>query len=238
MPVDPNPHNWKSTWWSVVSFKEEEIRLMQGPEYPEFVERVIGGLEECPTTKRLHFQGALKCRRQMRMKQIKDWLPTSKLEIARQPEALKKYCMKEETAVGAKKEVVNSTPHVTVRKVMEELSLVYDQLNIAQHVNTLVKESGFTVKKAQQDGYWRCVRHLVQYYEWARDCCHLFARADVKELYFNTRSVWVCPRGVSITHPEGCQISENPGGKIVELKVITEDACQTSICSQEENDSP
>lgn len=227
----------KATWWSVTAYGDE-IELMQGPKYPEFVQRVMGGLEECPTTGRKHFQGALQCRRQMRFRQIKEWLPTSHIEPARAVEALKKYAMKEETAVDAKKEVVNSTVHVTVRKVMEELSSVYDQLNIPQHVNSLVKESGFTVKKAQQDGYWRCVRHLVQYYEWARDCCHLFARADVKELYFNTRSVWVCPRGVSITHPEGCQISENPGGKIVELKVITENArCQTSLCTQEEDDS-
>lgn len=210
----------KATWWSVTAYGNE-IELMQGPIYPEFVERVMGGLEECPTTGRKHFQGALKCRRQMRFKQIKEWLPTAHIEVAKAVEALKKYAMKQETAAGEKKEVVNSAPHITVRKVMEELSSVYDQLNIPQHVDDLVKKYGIPLKKAKQDGYWRCVRYLIQYYDWARDCSHLFARADVKELYFNTLSVWVCPRGVSITHPEGLgSIETNPGEIIVETEGI------------------
>lgn len=229
----------KSTWWSVTAYNSEIVQL-ESADHPEFVARILGGREKCPETDRIHFQGAVQCRRQVRLSQLKAWLPTAHWEPARNVEALKKYAMKEETAAGEKKEVVNSTPHVTVRKVMEELSAVYDQLNTSKYEDGLVEKYNMTYKKARQDGYWRCVRHLLQYYDWARDCSHLFARADVKELYFNTRSVWICPRGVSITHPEGCKnVSGNPGQNIVGTESINqENADASSICSQEEFDSP
>ena len=47
----------KSTWWSVTAYNDE-IESMEG-NFPEWVKAVYGGRETCPTTGRLHFQGAL-----------------------------------------------------------------------------------------------------------------------------------------------------------------------------------
>lgn len=198
----------KSTWWSVTAFNAE-ISQLESAEFPEFVAKVYGGREKCPETGREHFQGAIQCRRQVRMTQLKTWLPTAHLEPARNVDALKKYAMKEETAVGEKTERSNAVPMVTIRNIMEWLSHTHDELNLKDYIDELVKKYGYTVKKAKHEAYWRAVRELLTYNECARNVCHLFSRADVKDLWYHTGDVWVCPRGVSITPPEG-DLSGNP----------------------------
>jgi len=94
----------KATWWSVTAFDTVECALLQENDtFPEYVKTVYGGMEECPETKRLHFQGAVQLRDQQRLSALKKWLPTAHWEPARKVEALKKYAMKSETAVGEKK---------------------------------------------------------------------------------------------------------------------------------------
>ena len=96
----------KSTWWSVTAYNDE-IALMEG-EMPEWVKAIHGGRETCPTTGRLHFQGAVQCFQQQRMSKFKSWLPTAHLEPARQEDALRNYVMKPETAAGPKTAKENS----------------------------------------------------------------------------------------------------------------------------------
>lgn len=105
----------KSTWWSITAF-DEEIALCEGV-LPEFAKAIHGGRETCPTTGRLHFQGALQCFEQVRMAKIKSWLKKAHLEPARSAEALKKYAMKTDTAAGEKKERVNPIPHYTAHEI-------------------------------------------------------------------------------------------------------------------------
>lgn len=102
----------KATWWSITAFDEAEKTLLSGDTFPPFVVRVYGGLEECPDTKRIHFQGAVQCKGQQRFSAIKKWLPKAHIEAARSADALRKYAMKEETAVSEKKEVVNKAAYV------------------------------------------------------------------------------------------------------------------------------
>lgn len=111
----------KATWWSVTAFKDDEMAQMESPaSYPTWLKKVYGGREECPDTKKIHFQGALQCRTQVRMSQIKSWLPTAHLEVARSTEALKKYAMKEETAVGSK-QVLEGTNYWSLERIMCEI---------------------------------------------------------------------------------------------------------------------
>lgn len=105
----------KSIWWSVTAF-EEEIALCEG-KLPEFVKAIHGGREACPSTGRLHFQGALQCFEQVRMPKLKSWLKKAHLEPARSAEALKKYSMKTETAVGEKKVRTNPVPHYNAHEI-------------------------------------------------------------------------------------------------------------------------
>lgn len=86
--------------------------MLSGDTFPPFVARVFGGLEKCPKSDRIHFQGAVQCKGQQRFSAIKKWLPKSHIEAARSADALKKYAMKEETAVSEKKEVLNKAAYV------------------------------------------------------------------------------------------------------------------------------
>lgn len=106
----------KSTWWSVTAFGDE-IELMKGPKFPEWVKAVYGGEEECPETKRRHFQGAVQCYTQVRLSKFKSWLATAHLEPAKQEHALKKYVMKAETAIGEKSVRENMVPHMSAQDI-------------------------------------------------------------------------------------------------------------------------
>lgn len=107
----------RSTWWSVTAFKDAEMEALANPPFPYFVAHVFGGLEKCPTTGKIHFQGAVQCHEQVRMSALKHWLPTAHLEKALHTVALKKYVMKAETAIEEKREVANTIPHFSADRL-------------------------------------------------------------------------------------------------------------------------
>lgn len=129
-----------SSWWSITAYNDELEMLKrlqnEGTGFPDFVVKIVGGEEECPKTKRRHFQGALQTK-WCRFTQIKKWLPTAHIEKAYQKEALQRYCMKEETAVGVKTETENedyiNMPNLMTRLIYlhrvnsKELPEVYDK---------------------------------------------------------------------------------------------------------------
>lgn len=92
----------KSTYWSVTAFGSEIQELQQSSCWPSFVTKIYGGLETCPTSGRIHYQAMVQCRSQQRFSAIKKWLPTSHIEKANKPDALKRYVMKAATAAGEK----------------------------------------------------------------------------------------------------------------------------------------
>lgn len=115
----------KSTWWSVTAYGDE-IALLESTTLPPEVKKVYGGREECPTTKKIHFQGAVQYTKQVRFSAVKKWLPTSHIEAARQEQALIKYVMKPETAVGEKTVRENATPYYPHNAVCKLLASVAD----------------------------------------------------------------------------------------------------------------
>ena len=113
----------KATWWSVTAFSESEIEFLEDPKkWPSQIRKIYGGREECPETKKIHFQGAIQLSGQQRLAWFKSYLPTSHLEVARSSEALKKYAMKTETAVGEKTVSENSVRHYTADEICVELA--------------------------------------------------------------------------------------------------------------------
>lgn len=120
----------KATWWSVTAYNDEISLLEDNSKYPSYVKKVYGGKEECPETKRIHFQGCIQLNTQMRRSAIKEWLPTAHLEPAKQKDALIKYAMKEDTATGDKLERVNPAKHYTADEMCEEIA--YNVLEIYQ----------------------------------------------------------------------------------------------------------
>lgn len=95
----------RSCWWSITAYNDE-IEVLEKPPFPHFIKTVYGGREVCPTTGRLHFQGAIQTD-YVRFSQIKNWLPTAHIEPARDKKALQRYVLKSETAVGEKGVKVN-----------------------------------------------------------------------------------------------------------------------------------
>lgn len=67
---------------------------------PDFMKYMTGQLEECPTTGRIHFQGAILLQRPMRLPGLKKRLPGSPhLEPSSSIEKIAAYCTKEATRV-------------------------------------------------------------------------------------------------------------------------------------------
>lgn len=147
-------------------------RLESPDTFPTWLKRVYGGREECPDTHKIHYQGALQCRSNVRMSQIKSWLPTAHLEIARSADALKKYAMKEETAVGEKKVIdsVNYWPMERTLCELGKLSCQYDEREFNE------------VKR-----FWMAVKQIVR-----RDPPRVTTLANpaILQMWKNTYEVW------------------------------------------------
>lgn len=110
----------KFTNWSVTAFGEE-IEIIKGTP-PDWVKRVLGQEEKCPTTGTLHFQGMITCHSQQRLNKLKSWLPKAHFEPCKDKKALEKYVTKEETRAGDIHLKSNSTyisPTDAVYKLMQ-----------------------------------------------------------------------------------------------------------------------
>ena len=92
----------KATWFSLTVYNDEIAKVKDEKHYPDWVKKIYGGVEECPTSGKLHFQGAVQCHQQVRFSKIKDWLPTAHIEVARSAACLIKYVMKDATAMEEK----------------------------------------------------------------------------------------------------------------------------------------
>lgn len=120
----------KSSWWSITAYNDDKdklVRCMEGQEVmPNWVKRVYGGLEKCPTTDREHFQGAVNTSH-VRFSQLKCWLNGTHIEMRKgTKKQLIAYVMKDETAVGMK--TVKSNPkYLSMDEALMKLSdyLVY-----------------------------------------------------------------------------------------------------------------
>lgn len=147
----------KATWWSITAFSQIEIDQLNGSQYPDWVFKVYGGMESCPETGRLHFQGAIQARRQVRFSQVKQWLGSAHIEPARDKTALRRYVMKEETAVGIKKEVQNETPYFRAHELLRKIAIK------ARQADRQTKEGWITInaKTPAKASYWWCVKQIL-----------------------------------------------------------------------------
>jgi len=167
----------KSTWWSITAFDDGEKEWLGGGKFPEWVAAVHGGLEKCPDTGREHFQGALQCRSQQRFSAVKKILPKSHIEPAKSAEALRKYCMKAETAVGEKREYTNSTPYWTAEMLQKLLAITPVECDATALDRELPKTR-----------FWSKVRVILATKPYLVGA---LAKPDTWRIYENTWQVWV-----------------------------------------------
>lgn len=163
----------KVTWWSITTFDKGEQDMLAAGKYPEWVDTLYGGLEECPDTKKIHYQGALKCRSQQRFSAIKKFLPKAHLEPAKQADALKKYAMKQDTAVGDKLARCNTTPYYTLEMLLKLLA-------ITRHTRSLADDWKMI--------FWDKVRMILVTKPYLVGA---LMKPDVIRAWEHTRQVWI-----------------------------------------------
>lgn len=168
----------KGTWWSVTAYNDDITIIENKETYPEYVLKVYGGREECPETKRVHFQGAIQCVSQQRMSTLKRWLPTAHLSVARHKDCLVKYAMKEETAIGSKTEVVNdhAISYMTTDKILYEITkwlMVSNGTNIQDY--------------ASEEHWWLAVNDLLMRYP---QLAGNFLNKQLMNLWLKTIPAW------------------------------------------------
>jgi len=159
----------KATWWSVTAYDEGEQKFIADGTYPGFIEAIHGGLEKCPTTSRIHFQGAVQCKNQQRFSALKKVFPKSHLEPAISKEALRKYCMKAETAVGTKAVIANKQPYYTSEMLLRLLAITTPMLD-------------------STDDFWGRVNRIIMSKPYL---CGLLAKPDIFRMWKHTRESWV-----------------------------------------------
>ena len=187
----------KSTWWSITAFDEGEKEWLAAGVYPSFVEKLFGGLEKCPDTGKVHFQGALKCRSQQRFSAIKKILPKSHIEAAKSSSALQKYAMKAETAVGEKAIYSNERPYYTLEAILTLLAVMPGDQDIDI-----------------DDDFWNRVVLILIKEPWL---VGLLVKPDTLRAWRHTRPVWVArvsnpETGELLTREECIVLHILPGG--------------------------
>jgi len=168
----------KSTWWCITAYADNITRLVNKDGVPTIVKRIYGGVEQCPTTGRDHYQGAIQCNSQCRASVILDWLPGSHIEKAKSSIALRKYAMKEETAVGEKVEWTNPEEYLTMDKALDKL---------AQNVPLNPPDGLNTLKHIIEWEYWEGVKKIVQDKPLL---ISLYSQPQIYRAWTHTRSVW------------------------------------------------
>lgn len=189
----------KSQAWSVTAFNDEILLLEDNARYPNFVKEVHGGREMCPTTNKVHFQGALILKSQQRLSALKKWLPTAHFEACRQIDALKKYSMKEDTAVGDKVVRENETPHYR----MEELLMMIAHNRPDEYVY-------YDENQKYKEEYWAIVNKIVYI---SPRLISAFTIPAMEKAWVQTRSVWIRKEGElrhSITGADTESVGDSP----------------------------
>lgn len=193
--TDKTDRQKRSGCWSITSFDEEEWGKLTSGNFPEFVKEVYGGLEECPETKRKHFQGAIKTA-YCRFSQVKGWLGKAHIESALHKDALIKYAMKQETSIEEKKMVKNEK-FFQLEDVMKLLGKTYvtlEEENVKFYKYSFVggkdiySFDGEIDVPGHERNYWIIVRTILRNRAYL---CGILSNPQTYRLWKNTAQVWI-----------------------------------------------
>jgi len=112
----PSDMTNKSTMWSGTQFNLKAFADQQNAA-AQLRWTCLGQLEECPETKRQHYQFAIKTPH-VRMSQVVKVFPGAHIEVCRNKDALLQYVVKEETRVGDLPEVSDLFPSLDATLIM------------------------------------------------------------------------------------------------------------------------
>lgn len=186
----------RSQWWIGTAYDDNMLKLEDAKTYPKCVKHVYGGREECPTTKRIHFQYAIECHGQQRAAFFRDWLPGVHFQKARSKEAVKKYALKEDTAIGSKNIIENPNRFYHMHDLLEMIAVEWYRSRSEGLHNGDLKDDEYR-KHCTNDFYWMSVSRILE-----RDhtLASSFANPAMQKMWENTGTVWK-KRALSITEP-------------------------------------
>lgn len=178
----------KSTHWQTTMYGDNisvVMMMMQSKNMPEYIHTIYGGVEKCPETGREHFQGHIKCKRQVRLSQLKKTFPGAHFEIPRNYQASINYALKTETAIGYKGQIENQLKYETIgaicKSIAEEILIIFKVENESQYEDMLASLAEFP--KNIQLYYWVAVGGLLRKDPALRENPGQYARTDVKAIW-------------------------------------------------------
>nr|WAE43259.1 MAG: replication associated protein [Cressdnaviricota sp.] len=175
--------NWLVTAFNDEAWMLERMRQGETP-LPLMVKELTGGLEQCPDTKKYHFQGHIWLNSQQRRSAIKKWLPTAHLEVAKNKYASIEYALKSDTAVGDKSQIKNDREYLDNEGVLRLLA--------QQTIEPFVPLEGpikmdWTKMKEEHD-YWERAKAILRKKPYL---IGLLAKPDIYRAWKYTKEVWL-----------------------------------------------
>lgn len=175
----------KTTRWAFTAYEDQWSLFEDIKKYPDIAEWGWQ-TEECPETKRKHYQGYLRTTRQFRLSGIVKMLPRVHVEPARNWSALLSYCRKVDTAVeGTQVRQNNPTEYWSMDRCL---------LEVAKHLDGF--EPTIDMKDIYESQYWYAVRAILTKEPFRVSS---YAQPMMYKLWRNTSEVWKTMAAHSIT---------------------------------------
>jgi len=134
----------KSSRWAFTAY-EDQWSLFET--IPPGIAEWGWNAEMCPKTNRRHYQGYLRTSQQQRFAWLKKLLPGVHLEVAKNWDALKLYCQKEETRIEGSQPIHQTSNFLTIYQYVDV---------VAKRISDQLKASGLKlieIPKAQRLQY-------------------------------------------------------------------------------------
>lgn len=177
----------RASWWSVTlnnPTDDDDTRLKNRPTWVKRLKYQLeqGGEEGTP-----HYQIALQTT-QTRMSQVKQWLPRAHIEVARDKNALLKYCEKADTAVDGT-QVDIKTEFLTMDKALMEIaSLANDITELYMPEDATNLELKRRKEEWIREEYWQAVNQILLE---KPSTVGLFTNPQLERAWVKTRQTWI-----------------------------------------------
>jgi len=189
--TDTSIWNQRSQWWSVTCYGDNITIIENAELYPNGVKFVHGGREKCPDTGRDHFQGAVECNGQQRAAFFRNWLPGVHFEKARCKESLKKYALKQDTAIGIKSSIENPKKFFSLDGILLELGHAHNWLGerwIASVIEKHMREPA-VVCTTDEATFWHLTIQVMRKH--GNHLASGLANPAVRKMWLHTKDYWI-----------------------------------------------
>lgn len=210
--TDKDIYNQRSQWWLVTCYDDNIDRIEDAKLMPKCVKAIHGGREKCPTSGRIHFQGAIECHGQQRGVFFRDWLPRVHFERAKSKEAVKKYCLKEDTAAGPKLTVSNPVKYMTMDDILSHMGVCYYESMESGELIKVIENAIRTEKEEKELGsedaqFWYLCTMMLRKH--GKHLASSLANPAIRKMWIHTKVFWL-EAALSITaQPDKVEDLEN-----------------------------